>query len=64
MAYEYVKKSYGVFPEVGARVRHNETNKSGVISREDKSMSHYVMVKFDGRKFASPCHPTALDYAV
>lgn len=61
MAYEYVKQAYGVNPEIGARVRHNEIDKHGVIVRR-KSYDQYVYVKFDGEKFAKPCHPTALDY--
>ena len=61
MAYEYVKQAYGVNPEIGARVRHNEIDKHGVIVRR-KSYDNYVYVKFDGEKFAKPCHPKALDY--
>lgn len=63
MAYEYVRKAYGVNPVVGARVQHTETKKLGVISRESKGQGHYVMVKFDGQKFSLPCHPDALDYS-
>lgn len=61
MAYEYVKQAYGVNPEIGARVRHNEIDKHGVIVRR-KSYDQYVYVKFDGESFAKPCHPRALDY--
>jgi len=66
MAYEYVKRAYGVDPVVGARVRHTEMKGArsyGTIDREDPSQGHHVMVRFDGQNFASPCHPTALDYA-
>ncbi len=62
MSYEYVKRTYNVSPKVGKRVRHTEINRTGTISRENKSQSHYVMVKLDGQSFASPCHPTALEY--
>jgi hypothetical protein len=60
--YDYVKRSYGVEPKVGARVRHTETGQFGEIAPEGRSQQHYVMVRFDGRKHADPCHPTALDY--
>ncbi len=63
MSYDYVRRYYGVDPVVGQRVRHTEINKSGVIARESPSQAQYVMVKLDGQKLASPCHPTALDYA-
>lgn len=64
--YAYVRRYYGVDPVVGARVRHTEMTgprSFGVIAREDPSQGHRVMVRFDGQKFASPCHPTSLDYA-
>lgn len=63
MPYDYVKRTYSVSPQVGARVRHLETGRCGAIMRENKSQSHYVMVRFDGQKHSLPCHPTALDYA-
>lgn len=61
MAYEYVKKAYGVSPVVGNIVRHTEIDKQGVIVAR-KSYNHYVYVRFEGSKHAVPCHPTALDY--
>ncbi|GLK86636.1 hypothetical protein [Ancylobacter defluvii] len=61
-AYQYVRRTYGVNPGVGQRVLHDVTRKFGTIAREDKSQSHHVMVRFDGQRFASPCHPTELDY--
>lgn len=63
-SYEYVRRAYRVAPEVGARVRHNETGRAGTIAREDRSQSHYVQVRFDGDKHALPCHPIALDYVL
>lgn len=39
-----------------------DAGRQGTVAREDRSQSHYVMVRFDGRKFASPCHPTSLEY--
>lgn len=62
MAYDYVRRTYGVCPIVGRRVTHTVTAKIGTIAREDKTQGHYVQVKFDGQKFNSPCHPTELDY--
>jgi hypothetical protein len=62
MAYDYIKRTYTFQPQVGRRVRHTVTGDSGVIAREDRSASHYVQVKFDGRKFAAPCHPMELTY--
>lgn len=60
MSYEYIKRSYGVSPAIGQRVQHDVTRKFGLISRENKSSSHYVMVKFDGSKHSLPCHPLEL----
>lgn len=63
MSYDYVCRMYPVNPIVGARVRHLETQKLGTIAPESVTQGHYVMVMFDGEKFSSPCHPTALDYS-
>lgn len=60
--YDYVRRTYGVDPQVGKRVLHTVIHKRGSIVRESKSQAHYVMVKFDGNNFASPCHPTELKY--
>jgi hypothetical protein len=60
--YDYIKRTYPVLPVVGGRVTHQVTKRSGTISRENATQAHYVMVKFDGQKFSSPCHPTELDY--
>ena len=62
MSYDYIKRTYRVDPKVGDRVRHQVTKKIGTITREDKSQSHYVKVKFDGYSHSSPCHPTELEY--
>jgi hypothetical protein len=62
MPYDYIKRSYDFQPEVGRRVRQLETGNSGVIARENRSMSHYVMVRFDERKHSTPCHPSSLEY--
>ena len=60
--YDYIKRSYPFQPEVGKRVRHTVINQEGVIAREDRGQGNYVQVKFDGRKFAVPCHPGELVY--
>lgn len=60
MTYEYVKRVYGFTAIVGQRVQHTVTGKHGAIAREDKGQQHYVQVKFDGSKFALPCHPGEL----
>lgn len=63
-SYDYVRRAYGVDPVVGQRVRHTEMsrNNTGTIAREKPSQGHYVQVRFDGQKHASPCHPRALEY--
>jgi hypothetical protein len=66
LAYEYVKRAYGVNPEVGMRVTFNEkgcARKEGVIvGKRAEEYDHYVHVRFDGTKFDVPCHPTSLEY--
>lgn len=66
MSYAYIQRTYGVAPRVGQRVRFNEgppaAHKLGTVAREDPGCAHYVMVRFDGKRHASPCHPRALDY--
>lgn len=59
--YGYVRRMYGVDPVIGERVRM-KGYPPGTIRAEDQSCSHYVMVQFDGRNFAAPCHPTDLEY--
>lgn len=61
MAYEYVKAMYGVDPVPGNRTSHQITGREGVIARR-RSYDHYVYVRFDGKKHATPCHPTELTY--
>lgn len=64
MAYDYIKRAYAVNPVLGEWVRHTEMscNNVGKIGRENKSQGHYVMVRFEGQKHLSPCHPQALEY--
>ncbi len=62
MSYEYVKRTYGHEPIVGNRVWHTVIKKFGRIAKEKPSQGLYVMVRFDGQNFSSPCHPDELDY--
>lgn len=62
MAYEYVKRTYGVEPIVGNLVEHAVTKRKGNIADENPGQAHYVMVRFMGTDFATPCHPTELYY--
>ena len=63
MAYDYVRRNYGVDPIVGERVRLENSDREGVIARESPGQGHYVMVRFDGGPRRSmPCHPTSLEY--
>lgn len=62
MSYEYVKRTYGVYPVVRHRVRHTVTNRLGRICREIRSHGQYVRVKFEGDRYSQPCHPTELEY--
>lgn len=61
MAYEYVKRMYGVNPVIGSRVVHTVTKRFGNITRQGGS-GQYVYVRFDGDKDRLPCHPTELEY--
>jgi hypothetical protein len=63
--YGYVRRTYGVDPVIGARVRHTELKGPGAFGTIAKPglAGHYVYVRFDGKKHADPCHPTALDYS-
>lgn len=59
--YEYIQKAYCRSFNIGERVVHEVTRLVGTVTKEDKTCSHYVMVKFDGRRFSSPCHPQELE---
>ena len=62
MAYEYIKKAYGVQPEPGMLVTSIDGKKSGVIVRK-RHYNHYVRVRLDGRKRGdTPFHPLDLIY--
>jgi hypothetical protein len=58
-SFDYVRRVYGVPAKRGLRVTVD--GKPGVITR---AKGQYIMVRFDGRKFPLPCHPTwRVDYA-
>lgn len=61
-SYAYIRRTYGVEPTPGRRVRHQITNRHGLIVRP-RGDPHYVQVRFDGQKHTVPCHPTELDYS-
>jgi hypothetical protein len=60
MSYGFIQGYYGLQFTPGLRVQHTVTKECGKVGREDRSQMHYVMVRFDGRKHASPCHPREL----
>lgn len=62
MAYDYIKRAYGVDPREGQRVKHTVTGEFGTVTAEDPGQGHYVQVQFEGRRFSLPCHPTELEY--
>lgn len=62
LTYDYVRRMYGVDPQVGQQVRHLVTNQVGSIARP-RSPEHYVHVRFDGSRNVLPCHPTELEYS-
>ncbi len=59
MTYEYIRQSYGKDYRPGIRVKM--AAKYGTITKEDKSCSHYVQVRFDDRKFSVSVHPLDLE---
>ena len=61
MAYEYIKRTYGVDPQVGRRITHY--GRPGQIVRPIGD-PQYLRVRFVGRKHADNVHPTdQVDYA-
>jgi hypothetical protein len=61
MAYAYIERTYGLRFSPGDRVHHTVTKQNGTVKRENPSVGHYVMVAFDSKKFAVPCHPGELE---
>jgi hypothetical protein len=55
MAYEYIKRMYGVDPQIGQRITHY--SKPGEIVRPQGN-PQYLNVLFDGQKHTSNVHPT------
>lgn len=65
MAYEYVKKCYGVNPVPGKRVKVAGdipgNQRQGTISRK-RHYDHYVYVRLDDYSKSVRCHPLDLIY--
>ena len=61
MAYDSVKRTYGLNPVPGERFRLEDSTLEGFISRRN-SYDNYVWVTFDGSKQSVPCHPKSLEY--
>lgn len=63
VGYAYIERAYGLTFTPGERVRHTESAQVGLgtVRKVKQSHAHYVMVLFDGRKHADPCHPQALE---
>ena len=61
MSYDYIIRYYGLEFAPGDPVIHTVTNRPGVVTRENKSQSHYVMVRFGGQRHSLPCHPEELE---
>lgn len=59
--YDYVRRTYGVEPEVGQPVEL-KGYPPGKVAAEDPSQSNYVMVRFEGWDHDAPAHPTDLTY--
>lgn len=55
MAYDYIRRTYGVDPKVGRRITMD--GKPGVIVRPKGDPAH-LQVRFDGQKHTVPVHPT------
>lgn len=63
MAYDYIKRAYGLTFTPGDRVQHTVTGKMGTVKRGQYHYaggSHYVNVTFDGQRHSLPCHPEEL----
>ncbi len=61
MAYDYIRRTYGVEPVIGQRITVN--GRPGVIARPQGD-PQYLRVRFDGAKFLMDAHPTwEVDYA-
>lgn len=64
MAYDYIKRAYGLTFKVGQRVAFVEEGcprREGIVRRSISSAEHYVAVLFDGDRNKVPCHPRSLE---
>ena len=55
MAYDYIRRTYGVDPKPKQRVLIDGKWATIVLPRGDP---HYLRVRFDGQKHTSNAHPT------
>lgn len=55
MAYDYIRRTYGVDAKPGQRITVD--GKPGVVVRPQGDPAH-LQVRFDGQKHTVPCHPT------
>lgn len=55
MAYDYIRRTYGVDPKVGQRITMG--GRPGVIVRP-RGDPQYLRVRFDGQTHVSNVHPT------
>jgi hypothetical protein len=61
MAYDYIRRTYGVDPKIGQRITMD--GRLGTIIRPQGD-PQYLNVRFDGQKHTVPVHPTwRVDYA-
>ena len=60
MAYDHIKRRYGLHFAVGDQVMHTVTRKHGRVMRPKASHLHYVRVHF-GTDGAGLCHPQELE---
>jgi hypothetical protein len=61
MAYDYVRRMYGVNPIPGQRIRCHSSGKLATIIRPQPE-DQYVHARIDGERHRSRFHPTSIDY--
>lgn len=62
MAYDYIRRAYGIPVRPGSRVRLEGTAHHGTVMPCPASQQHYVRVLFDEFPRAVPVHPQSLIY--
>lgn len=61
MAYDYVRRMYGVAPVPGERIRCHSSGRFATIMRP-RPEDQYVHARIDGEKHRSRFHPLSVDY--